>query len=871
MHAFPRTELGCSRVWVVVAALAMCSAAAAAAAVPWSATFSADTARGLLNLTVMQPGAASLRLTLSAENGAIVGGSAGSIAAPLVGSSREAAAEARGAAEPDPNVATENGIGVWTRGSHNGCLWGFVGSTGGSYVGGCSYSTAAFSYAWSAGNSSLTLYYGLGAVERFGSRDGASVDSASELLPAVRVDICVVDVTALDFSMHVLNGSWTDGGVLQTTKEVLFPSELLLPLAPRLAGVSLPLRLPGVTLLPPFFNSGKSATADYPGRGAAADFVHWSVDAGNPLGAGVAVYALPGGGPNSEAWLQPAPVHLGVASTNGSPGGYFSLRRFKTWLEPSAMWSSPPVRTRVGATLMQAIASWQVDTGATQEAGLRTVASKLASASRSSVAQRFAQSVLVKADVVHMGLSFSSWVSKVLPQLPSPSLLHVVGFEPNGFDRHYPDFLPPAAQFGTTEQLADMFRAAQASGLIVMPYTNPTWWCTDAPTLAHLPSGTTLLNVSVLNSTGQPVYEQYDDGKNGGYVASRCSEFVRWRLERLAHNMTVTVPSDILFEDQIGARPWLLDFNTACPDVTGYIHSWLNHTRTLSAAGTLLGTEQGFDRAAAFELSFYGSVLADWQAGAASSLWGAMGTHWRPTPLASAMLREFATFSQHDLGGPWTTSLRALSFNLAFGYGLSVDLGSFPSPMPPDLLQWLRIAVLIQRVVVADIMAAPVVAFSWAGDSNVSASAFRRGWVVSVNWATVAESTVPVNCSSASATIAAGGFAACNLTTSAFVADGSYNGAALSEGVHLLVEQRGDSRLRLTHVNGTNTTVAVNSMPEWSKAAQVPVLACASDGSVVSRLSLPIEGKQVSVHCTSDVASYLLGPLGSRACREWPT
>jgi hypothetical protein len=110
--------------------------------------------------------------------------------------------------------------------------------------------------------------------------------------------------------------------------------------------------------------------------------------------------------------------------------------------------------------------------------------------------------------------------------------------------------------------------------------TNPTWWDDESPTLQDLPAPLTVADVAVLDDRGVPVYEHY--GAHGGYVVSPHAPFVRQRLGQLVEQMTVDVPGDVLFEDQIGARPWPFDHNPSSPHPMAYIEGWLEHTRTYS-------------------------------------------------------------------------------------------------------------------------------------------------------------------------------------------------------------------------------------------------------------------------------------------------
>ena len=67
-----------------------------------------------------------------------------------------------------------------------------------------------------------------------------------------------------------------------------------------------------------------------------------------------------------------------------------------------------------------------------------------------------------------------------LDLLPAPSQVHFADYLKGGFDNEYPDHLPPRADFGTPQEFRAFVDKAHALGHLVMPYTNPTWWC-DGP------------------------------------------------------------------------------------------------------------------------------------------------------------------------------------------------------------------------------------------------------------------------------------------------------------------------------------------------------------------------------------------------------
>lgn len=69
--------------------------------------------------------------------------------------------------------------------------------------------------------------------------------------------------------------------------------------------------------------------------------------------------------------------------------------------------------------------------------------------------------------------------ARIAESLPFPVLFHIADYLRGGFDKQYPDHLPPNAQAGTPEDLAHLLRVCRERKHLFMPYTNPTWWCVN--------------------------------------------------------------------------------------------------------------------------------------------------------------------------------------------------------------------------------------------------------------------------------------------------------------------------------------------------------------------------------------------------------
>jgi hypothetical protein len=283
--------------------------------------------------------------------------------------------------------------------------------------------------------------------------------------------------------------------------------------------------------------------------------------------------------------------------------------------------------------------------------------------------RQVAASPLVKMDFRQLNRSFAEAASQ-LGQIHAPAILHPVSYWPRAFDQNYPDFLPPDERFGTTGEFQALVNAAHAAGLFVMPYTNPTWWDEQSPTVRAAPDLTLL---AVLGQDGKPLYESY--GPNRGFVSSPSAPAVRERLARLMAQWRDQVTVDFVLQDQIGSRNWKRDFNPAAADPQVYSDEWLALTRQYRAQRLM--TEDGWDRVAATETGFAGSLLTGTTAWNPTAIrWGdgsrgntAFGAgNWEPYPLALWLFHDKVLFFHHDLDHyPMNAGLEVLTWNTAFG------------------------------------------------------------------------------------------------------------------------------------------------------------------------------------------------------------
>ena len=657
-----------------------------------------------------------------------------------------------------------------TRGSRWECLWG-ASFEGGSpdYVGGCHYSStgpARFTYAWQPETHTLSL--------NFTPDPGATHRVQAQVLVRASAG------RWLDMRMSATN-HW--GRVL---REALFPSDLVFS-EPTIKEVILPV-LPGVSLAQSFFDQNRDYVVKYPGwPGVFADLVYICTTGGE-----LAIYALPEPSP-----ARVRPTFLGFIHDEAYVvDSTMYHHTFGIRLRDGGIWESPWVRFLVGVSSFDTAKAFREHTGLDQFPTLREkLGTRYAQVSRSP---------LYKADTVQLSRTFTTYAT-LLDAIPEPGLLHPVSFQPGGHDEHYPDFLPPDPRWGTTADMAAMFRAAQMRGFLVMPYTNPTWWDDGSPTLAPvlhgMVPGVTITDVAAIDALGRPITETY--GAHFGYVVSPWAPFIQDRLNRLNHEMTVNVPSDLLFEDQIGARPWLYDYNRFAPDHLAYMDGWMAHTRAYSP--TLLMTEMGYDRLAATEIGFHGSILLPEMT---ENL-----PEWQPVPWAPLMLRDKVLFYQHDLAPQtFTHNKTVLGWNLAMGYMLSYDL--VPDGTGGGLKSdWLNVVGALQQRVLSRYADALVTGFSYiraGGEGSPIATQTGFGDCSAlVNWDDVQpfpfggyilpSRGALVECQPSVSNES-------SLTAGVFV---NYRGATLSPGDHYLIEERGRAGTAVRQLMGADTPLVV--------------------------------------------------------------
>jgi hypothetical protein len=619
------------------------------------------------------------------------------------------------------------------------CLWSAT------RLSGCA--VRPFSWAWRASTATLTLRYGTRAV-----------------------------VTLHALRDHVdLRLTLRNAGELRDA--VRFPDGLVGDTRTVAAGYA-PNVLPGVRLAPAFFAQVGSNVESYPSRWAFADYL--ALDVGS---AHAALYSAAAGP------LPPVNLGFAHAATGSCAGTTFCLvHEFRTWIEPGSTWTSPVVRLRVGGDARQSILAYRHDNGIDAYPSLATkVGARLAKLSRAP---------LVKANLAHVP-PFRAWD---LSRLPSPLLLHPVGYQTGGFDQRDPDFLPPDPAYGTTADFAAMVASAHARGDLVMPYDNVSWWDPASPTAQTVAAK----DVAVLGDDGEPETVTY--GAHTGLIVSPYAPQVRARIAQEMEAWRTQVPVDCVFLDQIGARPWYRDFNPASPTPESYDAGWLEVLAPY--ADRCVMVEDGWDRLARDSVAFHGSLLMmSRELQLPDVLYGA--GNWQPFPLATWLVHDKVLMYEHDLyDGTLATDAEVLAWNLAFGLVSSVEWRGSDDP-------WLELASQLQRALGPHYAGVLLSAYSQVAPDETRST--FGDLTVDANWSDAVHDG-----------LAPHGFLARTQDGSVLAGAlaGTYDGVPLSAGTHFLLFERDAGGVTIRQPVGEDTDVGV-AAPSARTAVAV-----AADGSV---------------------------------------
>lgn len=380
-------------------------------------------------------------------------------------------------------------------------------------------------------------------------------------------------------------------------------------------------------------------------------------------------------------------------------GGYCD-RIFGTYVPAGESWRSPEVRITIGQSAAESLQAYCKANG---------IDRRLEDKMSPDVLEKFRNSVLV-----YYGGNCREKLEH-LELLPLPSQIHFADYLKGGFDKEYPDHLPPRPDFGTSEDFRAFFDKSHQLGHLVSPYTNPTWWCDDpkGPTFEKEGEAPLLRNLD-----GSLSRERY--GSNEGYTICHWHPAVRAANQRTVRQFTEEYPVDILFQDQCGARSWSYDTNPASPTPYAYIEGLLSMIAE-DCQVRPLSTESGWDRVVNYESQLCGMSWSIVPSVGGPS-WRTFMKHqyppetWEIFPLAQYIAHDKAAMLYHDLG-QFVTNRQVLAWTLGLGFCMSYRI-SAPMLKQDACLEWLRWLDCIQKSVCSRYVGKPVNAFE---HSRVSA------------------------------------------------------------------------------------------------------------------------------------------------------
>lgn len=662
--------------------------------------------------------------------------------------------------------------GNLTLGNREGALWWAILNDDTSVN---SAKTTDFTYDWNGKKSELTFHYG-GPVK--------------------------VDITARfgDDRRIYMNASLVNGSEL-TIKSFRFPYELKVE-GDSVKDAMLPM-LPGAKLKDAFFKESNSFSDQYPGV-MFASYLAMRTQAGN-----LALYDVGGS-------VTPL-TEIGYKNQINDPGTTSFVHNYRTWIDPKKEWKSPTVVLEVGGDYSSSIVSYR-NLNAIDK--YRSLDDKLGED-----ADAYFRLPLYKTDIsaIKEG-SWSNLTSNIVDRLNYNGIIHLVGFQTGGHDENYPDFIPPDPKWGSVATFEQFVKHAKDKGNKIVPYTNMSWWGKSSPTLANLPSGTTLDSLVVQKENETILSESY--GMHEGYVVNPGDPFFLKRTAEEHDKLTKVAGFDGIFEDQWGIRNSPYVYNDAKPEGTDPSTAYFQGVRDyFNGLNVPMYMEDGTDVLADDSVGFMGATY----------LWDLLGyrkntaTYTEYYPLAGMLFRDKVMQYQHNLAAETMTDDQdMLRWNVAMGYNLSADFyNGVGSP-------WVDATGVFQKLVLSRYADSLVQGFE-----QVTPTVTRTDFgshQATANWDTKAPYALDANTS-----LSAGGF---DISSSdGIVRAGNYvryNGLDLDRGDHDLVEVRGEDAIRVYQPIGSDTSLKIKKGDEWPFVVAV---AYQADGTRIADLQVKADGE----------------------------
>ncbi|WP_239617603.1 discoidin domain-containing protein [Cohnella mopanensis] len=691
------------------------------------------------------------------------------------------------------NKDSANNIALGNR--ENALWWAFLqddSSTNGKKA-------EAFSYDWNARKGELRLHYG----------------------GQVKVDV----IARFEDGKRITLNAEVDNQSDKAIKSFRFPYELKVNSADVKDGL-LPM-LPGAKLRDTFFKESNSFQDQYPGV-MFASYLGLRTTGGN-----MAIYDLTGD--------IVAMTDIGFKSQVDDAGKTGIVHNYKTWIDPKKRWSSPSIVLEIGD--YEATAASYRELNNIDE--YRSLSDKLGKEKQSYFEMPF-----YKTDIsaIKDG-SWSKLTRDFVDKMNYNGVVHLVGFQKGGHDENYPDFYPPDPAWGGEPAFLAFMQAAKDKGNRVVPYTNMSWWGNHSPTLAKLPSGTTMEDLIVTKENNAIMKEDY--GSHSGYVVNTGHPFFQQRTAEEHKKLTEQAGFDGIFEDQWGIRNSPYVFNKTIPEGTDPSTAYFQGVRKyFDSLDHNMYMEDGTDVLADDAVGFMGSTY----------LWDQLGYRKNTAsytdyyPLSGMILRDKVMQYHHDLAAETMTDDQdMLRWNLAMGYNLSADF--FNGVGNP----WIDAVGVFQKYVLSQYVDSLVESFEQV-TPNVTRTDFGN-YAVTANWSKDEDYALDGDVS-----LAPGGYDV--KADDGNRRAGNYsrlNGLDLDAGAHHLVEVRDENSVRVYQPIGSDTTLKIRKGKDWPHVAAI---AYQANGTKIAELPVKDEGQYAIFDYVALIKEQKVGYVELKSSKE---
>ncbi len=386
----------------------------------------------------------------------------------------------------------------------------------------------------------------------------------------------------------------------------------------------------------------------------------------------------------------------------GEAWGGFITRPFCPYIKKGEAWSSPTVRMLFGKDVIASAKAFCADNKVARKLSDK-VSPELLAKLKMSPTYKYNMGT-AKEDLANLGL------------VPSPAIIHSSSYLKGGFDKEYPDHVPPRAAYGTPEEFRAYVDGVRARGSLFMPYTNNTWWCDNPRGPTFIKEGEDALLIKLDGAKRHEIY-----GKADGWTITMWHPAVRRINDEVLRQFIQDYPSDMIFQDQCGAREWSYDLNQASPTPSAYIEGILSTVRT-DAKRALLSTEDVWWGVLDSETQVCGNSFGLMEP-RPSPNWRFLKeiyptNSWSVFPLVEAMAHDKVLMTHHNLGGSVNTQ-EQLSWTLALGFTMINNVHK-SNIEKPDFIEWLRWTDRIQKSVISEYVGVELSSFShkWGDPKN---------------------------------------------------------------------------------------------------------------------------------------------------------